>query len=139
MRWCDIRSIFDSSDSESENEPLDAPEEGLCYPEQNNTVTLINPTVFDVSSSGWEMEGGSARSLFCSTCLPLDDIAIGDAPASWGRFFRVEGYEIRVPSGPSECSLEIIHPLDDIEGQERLFLYLCSDRPKPCICIIVVE
>ena len=86
------------------------------------------------------MEGNKVLYLFCSICLPLDSMVVREAPASWGKFFRVEeGYVIRIPMDPGECSLELIHPLDDIGDQKKLFLYICSGQPKPCICVILIE
>ena len=137
FQMIDIRSVFDS-DTESEGEP-DAHEEGRCDLVQDNMMPLIISMPFDSSVVGWEMEKSDTRTLFCSKRLPLDGIAIGKAPALWGRFFPVDGYVIRVPGESSECSLEVIQPLDDIDGERYLFLYACSARPKPYVCIIVVE
>jgi hypothetical protein len=130
------RSVFDSSDSEFGDEWPDTPEVNLSHTGQDNVLPFVSPS----SYHGLEMEGNKLRILFCSTYLPLDSMVVREAPASWGKFFRVEeGYIIRVPTDPGECSLELIHPLDDIGDQKTLFLYICSDRPKPCICVILIE
>ena len=138
MERCNIRSVFDSSDSESEDELPDAPELNLSDVGQDNGLPVINPLSFDeVSHQGLEMEGNKVRSLFCSTCLPLDSMVVREAPASWGKFYVVDDYVVRLPMGRDV--LELIHPLDDVSDQKKLFLYICSEKPKPCVCIILIE
>lgn len=138
MERFDVRSVFDSSDSESEEEQPDAPKLNLSDVGQDNGLPVINPLSFDeVSHQGLEMEGNKVRSLFCSTCLPLDSMVVREAPASWGKFYVVDDYVVRLPMGRDV--LELIHPLDDVSGQKQLFLYICSEKPKPCVCIILIE
>ena len=138
MERFDVRSVFDSSDSESEEEQPDAPELNLSDVGQDNGLPVINPLSFDeVSHQGLEMEGNKVRSLFCSTCLPLDSMVVREAPASWGKFYVVDDYVVRLPM--DRDVLELIHPLDDVSDQKKLFLYICSEKPKPCVCIILIE